>query len=88
MRSRKNNARTASRTLEDNPWQFTGRNGCTDKGGWILGKFDTEAMLNMLEKKVWNRQGLITAALKSGIWQKCRKQQKYRPCARAGCFGA
>lgn len=23
----------SSRTLEDDPWKFTGRNGCTDKGG-------------------------------------------------------
>lgn len=27
---------------------------------------------------------MITAALKSGIWEKGRKQQKFR----AGCFGA
>ena len=43
---------------------------------FLVDKFDTEAMLNMLQKKCWNRQGLITAALKSGIWQKGRKQQK------------
>ena len=30
----------------------------------------------MLEKKCWNWQGLITAALKSGIWEKGRRQQK------------
>ncbi|MFQ9532288.1 MAG: hypothetical protein ACLR1H_15270 [Roseburia intestinalis] len=47
-----------------------------DEELYFEGKFDTEAMLNMLEKKCWNRQGLITAALKSGIWQKCRKQRK------------
>ena len=47
-----------------------------DEELYFEGKFDTEAMLNMLRKKCWNRQGLITAALKSGIWQKGRKQQK------------
>ena len=47
-----------------------------DEELYFEGKFDTEAMLNMLEKKVLDRQGLTTAALKSGIWQKCRSKQK------------
>ncbi len=47
-----------------------------DEELYFEGKFDTEAMLNMLEKKVMEPAGLITVALKSGIWQKCRKQQK------------
>lgn len=81
----------SSRTLEDDPWQFTEEMDVpikVDEELYFEGKFDTEAMLNMLEKKVLEPQGLITAALKSGIWEKGRKQQKCRACTREGCFGA
>lgn len=55
-----------------------------DEELYFEGKFDTEAMLNMLEKKVLEPTGVDYSSIKIRYMGKGRKQQKFRACARAG----
>lgn len=60
-----------------------------DEELYFEGKFDTEAMLNMLEKKVLESAGGDYSSIKIRYMAKGQEQaKKYRACTRAGCFGS
>ena len=54
----------------------------------MRGKFDTEAMLNMLEKKVLEPAGVDYSSIKIRYMAKVQEAARYRACTGAGCFGA
>ena len=59
-----------------------------DEELYFEGKFDTEAMLNMLEKKVLEPAGVDYSSIKIRYMAKVQEASKrYRACARTGCFG-